>query len=462
MKNAILKHKKISIIVVTILLLSIIAFSYAFFINADITGSNIARTECFKLTLQGSNDINLQDAYPMSEQEGSQLTPYTFTVRNICNTTADYQVNIETLNTSSLDTEYIRVKLDNNASMILKRNELNTTNVNQNVKEGRKIATGTLRSNEEVTYDLRLWIDGDSTKEQSANKEYYGKVTVLATPNNDISDITLAYIVDGVQQDAPPAKGDGYVLKSFECTNADGEWNRIRWGLLVYNISGKAQCNLEFETATEVEAIIYSAAVDEVYYYNDYEEKVILGTTDTTGKLENAILPVREIKLYSTVAKDPSNLSDAYSKDINVVTTTNRVFLMPNDNVLYWWGYNNLGGSSNNGWPVRSAASFKTNYIYTLGPGYSSWTATGTVDKVHVKSKIHAIGQATASYNNNSVYVAVNTSSKSFGTYPIAYGGTTAITHWTGNVAAEDDYYIAVGAAGDPNRGGNTFALWYE
>ena len=181
MKEKIKKYlrKKEVIIIIVLMIITISSLSYAFFINSDITGSNIARTECFRLTLQENNDINLQDAYPMNEQEGAALTPYTFTVRNVCNTTADYQVNIETLNGSSLDTEYVRMKLDNNASMILKRNDLNTTNVNDNVKEGRKIATGTLRANEEITYNLRLWIDEQSTVAQSANKTYTAKFNVM-------------------------------------------------------------------------------------------------------------------------------------------------------------------------------------------------------------------------------------------------------------------------------------------
>ena len=250
--------KKEFIFVVVALIITLSALSYAFFVRIDETGSNIARTECFKLTLQGNNDINLQDAYPMSEQEGAALTPYTFTVRNICNTTADYQVNIETLNTSSLDTEYVRVKLDNNASMILKRNELNTTNVNQNVKEGRKIATGTLRSNEEITYNLRLWIDEASTKEQSANKTYTAKVSVMAAPNTEVHDITIAYIYDGTTNNQPPSKNDGYVLTNITCTNATGEWDDVNWTIKISNLTDIVTCNLTFDDTTNYQIIEYN------------------------------------------------------------------------------------------------------------------------------------------------------------------------------------------------------------
>ena len=68
------------------------------------------------------------------------------------------------------DTEYIRIKLDNNESNILKRYELNESNINNNVKEGRKITSGTLRANEEKTYSIRMWIDEESTIDESIEK----------------------------------------------------------------------------------------------------------------------------------------------------------------------------------------------------------------------------------------------------------------------------------------------------
>lgn len=241
--------KKETIIVLLLLVITVISLSYAYFVSVDETGRNIAKTDCFKLTLSDSNDINIERAYPLSESEGSSLTPYEFTIRNTCNTTEDYQINIETLNTSTLDTEYVRIKLNNNESSILKRSELNSTNINQNVKEGRKIATGELAANQEISYSLRIWVDEQSTVEQSANKEYYGKVTVSAVPKEETHDIELAYIVEGVTQNTPPTQNDGYLISDIQCTNASGTWDYINWGLLTTNMTGRATCDITFVKA---------------------------------------------------------------------------------------------------------------------------------------------------------------------------------------------------------------------
>ena len=63
-------------------------------------------------------------------------------------------------------------------------------------------------------------------------------------------------------------------------------------------------------------------------------------------------------------------------------------------------------------------------------------------------------------YNNGSVYAGAATS-KTFPTNQIAYGATTSLTHWSAAVA-EGDYYVAVGCWGDPNRGGDTSAVWVD
>ena len=153
-------------------------------------------------------------------------------------------------------------------------------------------------------------------------------------------DITLSYVVDGVSQSTPPAKGTGYKIKSVDCTNATGTWNKNEWGLDVRNITGKAKCNLEFEVSTDVTVDLYSAAEDELYYY-DGLERVTLGTTDSTGKLENVILLPDDITIYSSIAKNPNNLTESYSKTIYISEDSEEIYVMP-DNTLYWYGYFNL------------------------------------------------------------------------------------------------------------------------
>ena len=187
MKNKIarMNKNKCMILFILFLIVLLLSFSYAYFYNVDETQENVVTTECFKLSFVDQNDINLDKTYPLTEQEGSNLVPYTFTIKNVCNKAGDYEVNIETINTSTISTSYLRYKLDNNTSDILGQQLEKYEYINQNINESRNIETGLLLPNEERTYNLRIWIDENATVEQSSNKEYKGKVVVKTIENKE-------------------------------------------------------------------------------------------------------------------------------------------------------------------------------------------------------------------------------------------------------------------------------------
>lgn len=87
---------------------------------------------------------------------------------------------------------------------------------------------------------------------------------------------------------------------------------------------------------------IYSTASDTVYYM-DNGSPVIVCTTDTTGHgtVSKSSLPNGTYTLYSTVAKDPDNLSNDYSKSVTIADNTLEIDLMPveRSKMLYWYGY---------------------------------------------------------------------------------------------------------------------------
>ena len=241
--------KKEYIIFLLALIITLSSFSYAFFLSIDTFNNNIATTECFNITLQDKNDIYLDKTYPLSEEEGTNLRPYTFTIKNVCKESADYQVNIETFSSSTLNTQYLRVKVDNTPSSKLGLLEEDTEYINPNIGESNKIIDGSLLSNEEVTYNIRLWIDEDATVEQSSNKIYSAKVVVKALENK--TDVMVAYYYDGEKKNVPPLKSNGYILTNLECINADGEWDDKEWKLSISNFSNKVKCQLSFSNNSD-------------------------------------------------------------------------------------------------------------------------------------------------------------------------------------------------------------------
>ena len=78
-----MKKKKILIILgILIAVCTVIGISYAYWIlTYSQEGVNRISTSCFSLSLTNEkNDINLENAYPILDEEGKTLTPYSFTI----------------------------------------------------------------------------------------------------------------------------------------------------------------------------------------------------------------------------------------------------------------------------------------------------------------------------------------------------------------------------------------------
>ena len=94
-----LNNKKIIIVVVVLLLILGIGFSYAWWRYTVIQDNpNTAMSKCLSIELSNqANEINLTNMYPISDEEGRKLTPFTFTLTNTCTMSAEYTLNLEML-----------------------------------------------------------------------------------------------------------------------------------------------------------------------------------------------------------------------------------------------------------------------------------------------------------------------------------------------------------------------------
>ncbi|MBR1416942.1 MAG: InlB B-repeat-containing protein [Bacilli bacterium] len=185
--------KKTKILLISIMVLSIIiATSYALWaLYLRQEDKNVVTVDCFKLSFTDENAINLENAIPYPDNEGSVMTPYQFTIKNVCSYSANYDVNLETYDTTTLDASYLKYKINEEAIARLGDVEATTEVQETNAINSRTLASGVLDADEEATYTLRLWIDNDTTIEQTAGKSFKGKVIVIASLNTDAQVITL-------------------------------------------------------------------------------------------------------------------------------------------------------------------------------------------------------------------------------------------------------------------------------
>ena len=190
------KSTKISLLVggIAVVLIGVIGITYAFFSTGGTQETaNTFTSGCLNISLtDASASISLSNIYPVTDIEGLDTTSYDFTITNTCNTDANYEINLESLNqvANSLSADYIKVSLssDTVGNVISILSDKSVTPEIDNAYEAYNLYTGTLKASETKTYHLKLWLDYDATVEQAANKVYQSKINVVANPEIQVVD----------------------------------------------------------------------------------------------------------------------------------------------------------------------------------------------------------------------------------------------------------------------------------
>ena len=213
MKNKSNKKYILYAIGALILIGIVIGVSYAIWqITLVQTEQNVVNADCFSVTLENEeNDINIQTAFPITDEEGSALTPYTFTIKNNCNSKAAYEVNLESLNTTTLDAKYVKAKVDDvivNLGNVTSTDDVTVANATKSYK----ISTGYLKASESKVIKLNLWMDYDTPAvEESMNKIFEAKMVINASYSSDSSsDTAVKKITELAQTDTTNLATDDY------------------------------------------------------------------------------------------------------------------------------------------------------------------------------------------------------------------------------------------------------------
>ena len=179
--------KKNSVLLIGLILILVLAMglSYGYYLlNRVQENNNIVGSKCFNLEfINEKNAINLDNMYPISDEEGRKLTPYSFTITNTCDMLAGYTVNMEMLEGTTLNSKYLDVMVNNEQIKLLTNYE-STNTVITGSTESRILAKGTLAYNDSVDYTVRFWMDKDVEDTESMNKLFKSKIVISATPSS--------------------------------------------------------------------------------------------------------------------------------------------------------------------------------------------------------------------------------------------------------------------------------------
>ncbi len=216
---------RISLAVIAIMLVCcmFLGSSYALWkVEFEQAQENVIKTGCFEVEIEdynGSTSINLEKAYPISNDKASTLTPYTFTVSNKCTIDANYKLYLNTLKIEDNKLEdrnqrkagkipdnlimYILTKEDatnGTAQTVssLTKNENETTSFE--FEPGQELETSyildgeengiNLKAGEKKKYSLKLWISSEADTNINY-KRFEAQIATIAyavnTPDEDVN-----------------------------------------------------------------------------------------------------------------------------------------------------------------------------------------------------------------------------------------------------------------------------------
>ena len=282
------KNKKKILLIFVSLLCLFIGGSFAYWMMVSTqTDFNIASSECFKVILTNEGDsINIQKAYPITDDEGLKENGYSFTIKNTCTTYAAYQVNLEDILDETiakrLDNAYIKVSLNGSTPRLLSNyNKVSPTITGADTSF--KLTSGSLAPNGEagdsVDYNLKLWMDYDTPAiDEAMNASFKSKISVIASyieQDKLTNDITITY----------NTKATDYTKDS---ETIDINATSTNYNLIEYSTDNITYTSIDTPSKNVIVTKIYTEDKDETIYFRDEmgnlkSESVVLSKLDKTG-----------------------------------------------------------------------------------------------------------------------------------------------------------------------------------
>ena len=189
-----MKNKKIIILIILILIsiLTLIGSSYALLTKSFKSEKLSMQVGTLKVDFTEGNAITMDNAMPMTDENGMNTTPYTFTITNSGDVDAYYTVSNEEELANTLDTNYLKMRLtgsDGYDSGIKRLKDLGTSTYR--IVDETSLATG-----KSVTYKLYLWISSDA--DNSVQDKVYKSKIVISSTSNKTNDTVAGKLLKGV------------------------------------------------------------------------------------------------------------------------------------------------------------------------------------------------------------------------------------------------------------------------
>ena len=310
-------------LLVTVLCIIGVSFAWFRLYLSQTENNTIASRTCFNTTLtEDTSKISLTDAFPITDEDGLKQIPFTFTIKNNCNSYVKVYITIdstyrESTDTSYLKDNYMKVNISPKGTTTSKSVILGTqilTDLENNRKGYIIVSTG-LKANEEKSYDLRIWMDSAVTIEQGLNKNWSGKIVVVSNASNEptFAETILANNEVKAPLTTPGIEVSAYTKDDLLVTNNENIDSHYQSYYFTYGTDYEANGTQFNLTGATVTSSTFSSS------YSELVGKYLLATRffnvrDFSKSTKTLSKTTNQDKLYYVVSATSSSIT---YKDIN-------------------------------------------------------------------------------------------------------------------------------------------------
>ena len=331
----------VTVLLIAICLLTLVGSSYALFTKTLSSTKKISvQAGTLKVDFAEGNRINLSNVAPMSDSDGMNTTPYTFTITNSGSVAAYYTIRNEEDSSNTLNNKYIKYRLisDNYDSGI---KTLDTMGSGYYILS----SENTLAVGKSITYKLYLWLSSEADNE-AQNKTYQSKIVVQSTTNS-ISDTLATTLLKGVGDNGSIDASDPeqtfitgtdpnnyiwYSGKLWRAVSIDPSDNSVKlvtqWNISAVSYNEEGNANFK---GSIVEQWLNDTSVDGFLGNLREPEKFI-----KTDSVWNATATTETSKpIKTTMVTDPVGLLNLYEYSKCSENATQETNYLTNG--LWWW-----------------------------------------------------------------------------------------------------------------------------
>jgi len=184
-KKVIIRSIAIMLGLVIVLLVATFAF---WFVTRTQDSTNVIRTlECLDISLSGNEPIVIEGGIPLTNSDGMNTIPHSFTITNECNEPVEVDIILAILSETDMQAEYVRISLQSgdgtsNNTGLLSHYGLRTPTVLPDSSSRIISSNLILGANQTIHRNLRLWIDANAPFEQTRGTSLYSRIVVVASP----------------------------------------------------------------------------------------------------------------------------------------------------------------------------------------------------------------------------------------------------------------------------------------